>query len=244
MVAMRSYGDGCSSAHALDLIGERWALLIVRDLLFGPKRFTDLHAGLPQASPNVLTQRLRELEEAGVVRRRRLPPPTSANVYELTEWGAGLESILMDLQRWGAGSPSFTHEDVPVGCDAAMLALKNAFDPTAARGVRIVAEVRFATDVFRLAVDDGTIDVGRGPAHHPDVILQTDPATLEELVFGGLTVRQAERTGRLSVEGDRAHLDRLLRPVPGPAARLLARSLGVSAVPCCELPVDVTPATQ
>jgi DNA-binding HxlR family transcriptional regulator len=207
---MRTYGDGCSSAHALDLVGERWALLIVRDLLFGPKRFTDLQAGLPQASPNVLTQRLRELEEAGIVQRRRLPPPTSANVYELTEWGAGLEPILMGLQRWGAGSPTYPH-DVPVGCDAAMLALKNAFDTAAGRGLRLVAEVRFATDVFRLAVDDGTIDIGRGPAHHPDVILQTDPGTLEELAFAGRTVREAERAGRLIVEGDRARLDQLLR---------------------------------
>ena len=84
----RTYGDGCSSAHALDLVGDRWALLIVRDLLFGPKRFSDLQVGLPHGSPNVLTQRLRELESTGVVRRRRLPPPASANVYELTEWGA------------------------------------------------------------------------------------------------------------------------------------------------------------
>ena len=127
---MRTYGDGCSSAHALDLVGERWALLIVRDLLFGPKRFSDLAAGLPQASPNVLTQRLRELEAAGIVRRRRLPPPASTMVYELTEWGAELEPILMGLQRWGAASPTFPH-DVPVGCDAAMLALKNAFDASA-----------------------------------------------------------------------------------------------------------------
>jgi DNA-binding HxlR family transcriptional regulator len=206
---MRSYGDGCSSAHALDLVGERWALLIVRDLLFGPKRFTDLHAGLAHGSPNVLTQRLRELEDAGVVRRRRLPPPASANVYELTEWGADLEPILMGLQRWGARSPSFPH-DVTVGCDAAMLALKNTFDPDAARGLRITAEVRFATDSFRLTVDDGTIDIARGPADRSDLIVETDPQTLEELAFASLDVRAAERAGRLRVEGARDQLDRLL----------------------------------
>jgi len=209
MGSMRSYRDGCSSAHALDLVGERWALLIVRDLLFGPKRFTDLHAGLAHGSPNVLTQRLRELEDAGIVRRRRLPPPASANVYELTEWGAELEPILMGLQRWGARSPSFPH-DVPVGCDAAMLALKNGFDRAAARGVRTVAEVRFATDTFRLTVDDGTIDIARGPAHRPDVSVATDPQTLEELAFAGLSVRAAEQAGKLIIEGDRNHLDRLL----------------------------------
>lgn len=206
---MRSYGDGCSSAHALDLVGERWALLIVRDLLFGPKRFTDLHAGLPQSSPNVLTQRLRELEEAGVVRRRRLPPPVSANVYELTEWGTQLEPILLGLQRWGAASPTFD-PDAPVGCDAAMLALKNAFNPTAARAVRVSVEVRFSTDTFRLSVEKGAIDIGRGPASKPDLVLETDPTTLEELVFMGLSIEDAERAGKLSVDGDRGQLKQLL----------------------------------
>jgi DNA-binding HxlR family transcriptional regulator len=194
---------------ALDLVGERWALLIVRDLLFGPKRFTDLHAGLAHGSPNVLTQRLRELEDAGVVRRRRLPPPTSANVYELTEWGAELEPMLMGLQRWGARSPSFPH-DMPVGCDAAMLALKNTFDPTAASDVRIAAEVRFETDTFRLTVGDGTIDIARGPADRPDVTIETDPQTLEELAFAGLGLRAAERAGRLRIDGDRGQLVELL----------------------------------
>ena len=217
MGSTRRYGDGCSSAHALDLVGERWALLIVRDLLFGPKRFTDLHAGLSQSSPNVLTQRLRELEDAGIVRRRRLPPPVSANVYELTEWGAALEPILMGLQQWGAASPSFRH-DVPVGCDAAMLALKNTFDPAAARSVRIVAEVRFARDTFRLTVDDGTIDIGRGPALRPDVTFETDPQTLEGLAFGGLTLEEAERAGTLCIAGDRAQLARLFSLFVGPTA--------------------------
>jgi DNA-binding HxlR family transcriptional regulator len=207
--SMRSYGDGCTSAHALDLVGERWALLIVRDLLLGPKRFSDLHAGLPQSSPNVVTQRLRELEAAGVVRRGRLPPPASANVYELTEWGAELEPIVLALQRWGAASPSFA-PGAPIGCDAAMLALKNAFDGVAARGGRIVAEVRFTSDVFRVTVADDTIDISRGAARDPDVTLQTDPATLEELVFTGLTVGEAERADRLGVTGDRDTLDRFL----------------------------------
>src|SRR5262245_65143647 len=166
---MRTYGDGCSSAHALDLVGERWALLIVRDLRFGPTRFTDLQACLAHGSPNVLTQRLRELEEAGVVRRRRLPPPASANVYELTEWGAELEPILLGLQRWGAGSPALPH-DRPVGCDAAMLALKNTFDAGTAHDVSVTAEVRFGTDSFRLRVDHGNIDNGRGPATDPDLV--------------------------------------------------------------------------
>jgi DNA-binding HxlR family transcriptional regulator len=206
---MRTYGDGCSSAHALDLVGERWALLIVRDLLFGPKRFTDLQAGLAHGSPNVLTQRLRELEDAGIVRRRRLPPPASANVYELTEWGAELEPILLGLQRWGARSPALP-PDRPVGCDSAMLALKNTFDAAAARDISLTAEIRFATDSFRLTVDRGTIDIARGQAQDPDLVVETDPDTLEALAFAGLSVAAAERAGSLSVEGEREALPRLL----------------------------------
>ena len=101
MVTIRSYEDGCAAAHALDLIGERWALLVVRELLLGPKRFTDLRAGLPNVSPNVLAQRLRELEQAGVVRRRKLPPPAASKVYELTEWGMELEPVIVVIPRGG-----------------------------------------------------------------------------------------------------------------------------------------------
>jgi DNA-binding HxlR family transcriptional regulator len=205
----RSYGDGCSSAHALDLVGDRWALLIVRDLLLGPKRFTDLQEGLPHGSPNMLTQRLRDLEASDVVRRRRLPAPASSNVYELTEWGAELEPIVLGLQRWGAGSPSLPH-DVPVGCDAAMLALKNAFDPAAAAGVRVTAEVRFPTGTFRLAVDDGTIDIRRGPADDADLALETDPPTLEHVAFGMRSLRDAERRRALIIHGRREQAQRLL----------------------------------
>ena len=213
MATHRTYGDGCSSAHALDLVGERWALLIVRDLLFGPKRFGDLHAGLPQSSPNVLTQRLRELEAAGVVRRRRLPPPASANVYELTEWGAELEPVLLLLQRWGAGSDAYQH-DVPVGCDAAMLALKNGFDPAAAGDLRVEAEIRFPQATFRLAIEAGTIDIGRGVAPDPDLVLETEPGTLEELAFGGLGVADAVEAGRLAVTGEPELAARLFGAFP------------------------------
>src|ERR671914_171759 len=103
---MRTYGDMCGIARALDVIGERWALLIARELILGPKRFTDLRAGISHASPNVLAQRLRELEEAGILRHRKLPPPASAQVYELTEWGLELEPVLQALGRFGARSPS------------------------------------------------------------------------------------------------------------------------------------------
>jgi DNA-binding HxlR family transcriptional regulator len=102
MSARRKYDQGCGSAHALDLIGDRWALLVVRELLLGPKRFTDLRDGLPGIGPNVLSQRLKELEEVGVLRRHVLPPPAASAVYELTEWGRELEDVLVQLGRWGA----------------------------------------------------------------------------------------------------------------------------------------------
>src|SRR3954447_2452212 len=105
MALLRTYGDGCGIAHALDLLGERWALLVVRDLLLGPKRFTDLRSGLPNVSPDVLSQRLRELEAGGLLARRRVPPPAAAQVYELTERGRALEAVLLELGRWGTAVP-------------------------------------------------------------------------------------------------------------------------------------------
>src|SRR5918992_1652521 len=105
MATRRTYGDGCSIARGLDLVGERWALLVVRELLLGPKRFTDLKKGLPNASPNVISERLRELEQAGVITRDKLPPPAGSHVYALTEWGRGLEDIVVPLGRWAARSP-------------------------------------------------------------------------------------------------------------------------------------------
>src|ERR1700682_5998806 len=107
MVGKRRYDEGCAVAHALDLIGERWALLIVRELLLGPKRFTDLRAGMPGASADVLAQRLRDLSESGVVRRKKLPPPAGSEVYEITEWGADLEPVITHLGRWGSRSATF-----------------------------------------------------------------------------------------------------------------------------------------
>src|ERR1700712_4282179 len=126
MAARRDYFDGCGAAHALDLVGERWALLVVRELVLGPKRFTDLQTGLPGASPDVLTQRLKELTGAGVTRRRRLPPPAASWVYELTEWGADLGPVLLGLARWSSRSPGMRY-DAPLGTDSLLLSLMALF---------------------------------------------------------------------------------------------------------------------
>ena len=105
MARTRTQVDGCGIAHAAELIGQRWALIVVRELLLGPKRFTDLRAGIPDISPNVLAQRLRELEQSGIVRRRKLAPPAATQVYELTDWARQLEPAILALGRWASNSP-------------------------------------------------------------------------------------------------------------------------------------------
>src|ERR671915_996598 len=127
MATRRTYGDGCAIARGLDLIGERWSLLVVRELLLGPKRYTDLRRGLPNASPNVLSERLGELERAGIVRRRKLPPPAGSRVYELTDWGRELEEIVISLGRWGARSPSGLSDAPIASVDSIILALRSRF---------------------------------------------------------------------------------------------------------------------
>src|SRR4051812_18446476 len=134
MATMRTYGDRCGVARALDVIGERWAMLVVRELVLGPKRFSDLRAGLPRVAPDVLSQRLRELEEAGVLRRTTLSSPSRARVYELTEWGQELEPLVLGLGRWGSRAP-VPGGDAELGTDAFVIALKTLFDPAAAGGL-------------------------------------------------------------------------------------------------------------
>ena len=177
MTGLRSYGDPCGIARALDVVGERWSLLIVRELLFGPKRFTDLRASLG-ASPNVLSQRLGELEDGGVVQRRS----AGGALYELTDWGRELYPILLQLGRWGARS---RHR--PAGAlsvDALMVALEATFVPKSAAELRASYELRLGEERFSVDVDGGTITIARdGPRSH-DVVIDTDPGTLRALVFG------------------------------------------------------------
>ncbi len=219
MASMRTYDDGCAAAHALDLIGERWALLVVRELLLGPKRFTDLRAGLPSASSNVLAQRLRELEGAGVVRRRKLPPPAASRVYELTDWGEELEPVITQLGRWGARSP-FKPCDAALGVDSLVLSFRTMFDPRAADGLTASYELRLGEDRFHAVVDDGRFEVTRGVTHRPDATIETDPATLAALVYEGRGLDEALGSGDIRIEGDGSAVARFLGlfPLPEPAA--------------------------
>jgi DNA-binding HxlR family transcriptional regulator len=219
MVTMRTYCDGCAAAHALDLVGERWALLVVRELLLGPKRFTDLRAGLPTASPNVLAQRLRELERAGIVRRRKLPPPAASRVYELTDWGMELEPVIISLGRWGARSPS-RQRDAELGVDSIILSFRTMFDPDAAEGLEALYDLRFGEDRFYAVVADGRFEVERGGAQEPDATIETDVGTLAALVYEGRSLEEALRSGEIKIEGDRSAVERFLGlfPLPAPAA--------------------------
>ena len=211
----RTYDDGCAAAHALDLVGERWALLVVRELLLGPKRFTDLRAGLPGASPNVLAQRLRELEGVGIVRRRKLPPPAASRVYELTEWGLELEPVIVRLGRWGARSPS-KPRDARMSVDSLVLSFRTMFDAGAAGGLTAVYELRLGEDRFRAVVDEGRFEIVRGAADQPDATIEADPGTLVALVYEGRDLGEALRSGEIEIEGDESAVERFLTLFPMP----------------------------
>jgi DNA-binding HxlR family transcriptional regulator/putative sterol carrier protein len=222
MSKKRTYGDACRFAYALDLIGERWALLVVRELLLGPKRFTDLRAGLPHASPNILSERLRELEQAGVLHRRKLPPPAPAQVYELTEWGMELEPIVTGLGAWGARSP-VPPEHREIGVDSVVLALRSLFDPAAAGELEASYELRLGEERFHVAVAGGEVELGRGPAAEPAAAIETDPATLAALLTGQMPLAEAVEAGLARTEGSKRELRRFLSlfpmPEPCPAGR-------------------------
>jgi DNA-binding HxlR family transcriptional regulator/putative sterol carrier protein len=216
MTTMRTYGDGCAIARGLDLVGERWALLVIRELLLGPKRYTDLRSGLPNASPNVLSQRLGELERAGVIRRRKLPPPAGSRVYELTDWGRELEGTVISLGHWAARSPSGLPIDAPVGADSMILALRSRFDSGAAPGLRARYELRLGEDHFRIEIADDEIEVAHGGAAQADATIDTDPNTLASVLWGGQPLRAAQRSGKMTIQGDKAAVERFIRLFPMP----------------------------
>ena len=217
MAAKRTYGDQCGIARALDLVGERWALLVVRELLLGPKRFTDLRRGLPNLSPDVLSQRLRDLERAGVLSRRTLEPPAAARVYELTERGRALEGVLMELGRWGTEAP-FPPDGAVFGSDAFILALRTVFDPATAAKLSSRYELRLDGDRFRVAVEDGLLALERGAAEDPEATIEAEVGVLAELLWRGRELEAALAAGEIRIEGSKRAVNRFLRlfPAPGP----------------------------
>lgn len=168
-------------------------------------------------SPNVLSQRLRELEQSGIVRRRKLGPPASIKVYELTEKGYDLEPVLCALAVWG--SREAVDPSVELSVDALMLALKTTFDPSIAGSLRASYELRFADDVFHVEIADGRCQIARGPAVAPDAVLDTDATTLRSVVFGGRPLAAAVQAGNIRLAGDEAAAERFAVTFPRPKPR-------------------------
>lgn len=205
----RGYEDACGLAHALELIGERWALLVMRELMFGPRRFSELKADLPGISANVLSQRLGELEERGLVRRTRLPPPASVQVYEATGWGLEAAPVIRQLGRWAVRS---TRHDPgqQVSHVSIMMSMETMFDSKQARGFAARAGFRFGETAYVADVRAGAIDVSRAPVDRCDFIVRAGPEEIAAVLYGGAPI------DAISIEGDLALARRFVTLFPLP----------------------------
>lgn len=204
-------------AYTLELVGERWTLLIVRDLLLGPARFTDLSRGLPRLSRNLLTGRLRRLEKEGLVRRRELPPPAASQVYEITDEGWSLARIVAPLSIWGLRR--LGRDRALRGFRASTFAIGMTVfaDPAAAEGVEDTCQFDVDGESFHIEIADGDIRPYRGPAAKPDVVITTDPETCVAIMAGTLAPSDAVEAGRMRATGDVSAAMRLLEIFPGPS---------------------------
>ena len=212
-MSRRSYDQYCGVARGLDVIGERWTLLIVRDLLLGPKRYKDLLEGLPGIGTNLLADRLQEMERLGLVERAVLPPPAGSAVYQLTEAGRGLEPALFAIGRWGArflaGGPRKTDVMVP---RAYFVAIRAAFRPELAQDIRESYEFRIGdVGVFEVRVDDGKVETAERQASNPDAVFSMGVEALNNLLFQIVSPAKAIASGQVTVKGDPAALERFIK---------------------------------
>ena len=201
-MSKRSYDQHCTVAHALDVVGERWTLLLVRELLTGPKRFKDLLWGLPGIGTNLLAARLKALEERGVVRRGTLPPPAGSGIYELTGLGRSLEPVVVALSRWGSRLIGELQDEDELRPAWVMVALRSLLEPGAACGPREAYELRIDGETFHLRVGGGAVEARQGPADDPDVVISGDAGAFLALTAGRLAVEEALGSGRIRIEGD------------------------------------------
>lgn len=197
----RSYDQHCTVARALDVVGERWTLLLVRELLTGPKRFKDLLGGLPGVGTNLLAARLKALEEHGVVRRSKLPPPAGTSVYELTGLGRSLEPVVVALSRWGSRLVEDPRDGDDVRPAWAAMALRSALEPVAAGGARETYELRIDAEVFHLRVGGGGVEARQGAADDPGVVVFGGTGTFLALAAGRLGSEKALESGEIRIEG-------------------------------------------
>ncbi|MCI0635980.1 MAG: winged helix-turn-helix transcriptional regulator [Actinobacteria bacterium] len=200
----KTYREFCTVARALDVIGERWALLVVRELVLGPRRYTDLLEGLPGIGTNVLAARLRELEAAGVVERRRLPPPAPATVYELTERGRALGPVLVELARWGLRDLDEPRDDDAVESRWFVLGLAATIRPDASLA-GTAYELHIGDEVYGLTADDGGFNASHGAPPQPTATLTMEPGMLFALAMGYITPDAVATKGHIGGDEDAAH---------------------------------------
>lgn len=199
--ARRWYQDACGTALAMDMIGERWSLLVVRELLLGPRRFGEIRGALGGLSANVLTQRLEGLEKGGILRRETLPSPANAQVYALTAWGRALEEPIFALSRWAAGSPA--HDvTMPLSNAALMLSLRTMMNPHAARDLSVDLGFRVGGDPFRAAIVGGRLDVRREDPAGAELRFEGQPSALAATFYGRAPLAESQSAGKVTVIGD------------------------------------------
>ena len=198
----RWYDDACGTAHALELVGERWSLLIMREMMFGPRRFGDIRAALPGISANVLTQRLETLESHGIVVRSKLPPPASVQVYGLTPWGYEADQLLIVLGNWAARSPG--HDPtLPLSKTSLMLSFRTMFQADVAGDRVVTVGFVLGEETFRVRVENGTLTPRRAEIDDADVVFDTTPEAMAGYVYGKVPLDAMEEAGAIVVQGDR-----------------------------------------
>lgn len=224
MPTKRTYadlGDACATAHALDVVGDRWSLIIVRELLLGARRFVDLESAVIGITPGVLTGRLRDLQEAGVVEQVTLPDLARTRAYRVTEWGAGLEDVMRVLGRWAHGSPGFPLPGNGMTPDGVVVAMRTMLPrgadlPRPPRPLSIALELMdvrrpaAGTRRYRLTWTEAGLDLAEGVPEAPDAVVVGDSTAWTGAVFGGLPLAEAERQGALAVEGDHSVIAQVL----------------------------------
>lgn len=215
MPRKKPYDDGCATAHALDLFGERWALLIIRELIPGPQRFSDLKAALPGISSNILTVRLGELERANIAVRRQLLPPAPAWVYELTKWGAELEPIINSMGKWAAKSPTMA-EGMPMSAASVMLSFRTMFDADRAAGLSMEFDLILNERPHTVRVKNGELEIQPNQLANSETTVAGDPDLVAGVVYGGMSLADAERAG-LTIEGNPKVFERFATLFPLPA---------------------------
>lgn len=205
----------CSIASALEVVGERWSLLIVRELMFGGRRFSELRAGLPGISANILTLRLERLERVGILQRRMLAPPASAQIYELTSWGYEAEIVLQELGRWATRSP--LHDPtLPLSSASIIMSFRTMYSRERAKGKAATIGFRFGVDGFVVDFGPEGVRARRAEPHDCALTVATNPTSLASLVYGGRPVAEAKVAGELTLTGDRALFDRFITWFPLP----------------------------